>query len=31
MKVEYLNAFVQAGCEVINELTGIEFKKEKYF
>lgn len=29
MKVEYLNAFVQAACEVLDELTGLKLEKEK--
>lgn len=29
MKVEYLNAFVQAAYEIFQELTGVVLKKEK--
>lgn len=29
MKVEYLNAFVQAACEVLEELTGLKLEKDK--
>ncbi len=29
MKVEYLNAFVQAFCEIVQDLTDITFTKDK--